>query len=68
MAHMNTYNLFCKKHGFIPGQSMVLQLMKVLNRWTEILDEGHAVDVIYCDFMKASDRAPHTRLLSKINS
>ena len=27
-----------------------------------------AVDVIYCDFMKAFDRVPHRRLLEKIRS
>ena len=42
---------------------MVLQLLKVLNKWTEILDMGGEVDVIYCDFMKAFDTVPHSRLL-----
>ena len=53
-----------KQFGFIIGRSTVLQLLKVLDRWTEILDQGGYVDVIYCDFMKAFDTVPHNRLIS----
>ena len=45
------------------GRSTVLQLLIVLDKWTEILDMGGCVDVIYCDFMKAFDTVPHSRLL-----
>lgn len=45
------------------GRSSVLQLIKVIDRWTQILDENKAVDIIYCDFMKAFDKVPHRRLL-----
>jgi hypothetical protein len=40
--------------------------LKVLDRWTEILDEGGCIDVAYCDFMKAFDKVPHRRLLHKL--
>ena len=30
------------------------------------MDEGEAVDVIYCDIMKAFDQVPHGRLLKKV--
>ena len=40
----------------------------VLDNWTEILDQGGVIDVIYCDFMKAFDKVPHRRLLNKIKS
>ena len=52
-----------KQFGFLMGRSTVLQLLKVLDKWTEILDMGGSVDVIYCDFMKAFDTVPHSRLL-----
>ena len=40
----------------------------VLDKWTEILDQGGVIDVIYCDFMKAFDKVPHNCLLHKIQS
>ena len=69
MKHMKTKKLFSRKQfGFLPGRSTVLQLIKVIDQWTQILDEGDAVDIIYCDFMKAFDKVPHRRLLAKISS
>ena len=44
----------------------MLQLLKVLDIWTEILDEGGSVDIVYCDFMKAFDKVPHRRLIHKV--
>ena len=52
-----------KQYGFLPGRSTVLQLLNVLDQWTEAIDNGFYVDVIYCDFMKAFDKVPHKRLL-----
>ena len=42
----------------------VLQLLKVIDRWTEIMDRGGVIDVIYCDFRKAFDTVPHNRLMN----
>ena len=65
--HMVKNNLFSpKQFGFISGRSTTLQLLHVLNIWTEILDQGGELDVIYCDFMKAFDKVPHLRLAHKI--
>ena len=53
IKHMNNQNLFCdKQYAFISVRSTVLQLLVVLDKWTEILDSGGSVDVIYmyCDF------------------
>jgi hypothetical protein len=59
--------LFSKKQfGFISGRSTVLQLLQVLDKWTEILDKGGCVDTIYCYFMKAFDKVPHLRLIHKL--
>ena len=56
-----------KQFGFIGGRSTVLQLLKCLDRWTDILDRGGVVDVVYCDFQKAFDTVPHKRLLHVLN-
>ena len=56
-------NLFSdKQYGFIKGRSTVLQLLKLLDDWTDKLEKGGQIDVIYTDFEKAFDRVPHYRL------
>ena len=60
-------NLFSNRHnGFIKGRSTVQQLLKVLDDWTEKLDNGGRIDVLYTDLEKAFDRVPHRRLLRKL--
>ena len=54
------------QHGFVMGRSCITQLLKVIDKWTEILDQGGVVDVIYLDFAKAFDTVPHQRLLVKL--
>ncbi|CAG2184497.1 unnamed protein product [Mytilus edulis] len=67
--HMNRYNLFSdRQFGFIGGRSTSLQLLKVLDHWTSILDRGGSIDAVYTDFMKAFDKVPHRRLINKLRS
>ena len=47
-----------QQHGFTKGRSCVTQLLDVMDAWTEILDEGGSIDIIYMDFMKAFDSVP----------
>ena len=54
--------------GFVSGRSVRRQLLSLLSHWTDILDSGHTIDVIYQDFKKAFDSVPHIRLLSKLHS
>jgi hypothetical protein len=69
MDHLERNDLITKhQHGFVSGRSCVTQLLEVLNAWTEVLDAGGSVDVIYTDFMKAFDTVPHRRLLSKLEA
>jgi hypothetical protein len=69
LNHMKSQNLFTKsQYGFISVRSTSLQLLEVLDKWTEALDNGHYVDCIYMDFQKAFDKVPHKRLLEKIKS
>ena len=68
LKHLKDNNILSnKQYGFLPGRSTVLQLLldqwTDLDQWTEAIDNGFYVDVIYCDFMKAFDKVPHKRLL-----
>ena len=47
---------------------MVLQLLHVFDKWTDIIDRGGTIVCIYMDFQKAFDKVPHKRMLSKIES
>ena len=56
-----------KQFGFLSGRSTVLQLLRVIDRWTEILDNGGVIDAIFCDFKKAFDTVPHNRLMDLLS-
>ena len=67
--HMKTNNLFSdKQYGFISGRSTSLQLLTVLDIWTDALERGLTLDIIYMDFRKAFDVVPHRRLVGKLKS
>ena len=51
-----------------PGRSCTTQLLEVMDKWTDILDNGGTLDVIYLDLAKAFDSVPHRRLLLKLQS
>ena len=53
-----------KQYCFLPGRSTTLQLLKVLDEWTEAVDRGKEVDVIYLNFRKAFDSVPHIQLIT----
>ena len=69
MNYMRQNNFFSdKQFGFISGRSTSLQLLTVLDKWSEAIDAGLSVDCIYMDFQKAFDTVPHRRLIGKLNS
>ena len=69
IQHMKANKLFSnKQYGFIAGRSTVLQLLEVIDKWSEALDEGLDLDCIYTDFQKAFDKVPHKRLIKKIEN
>ena len=69
MSHFVSNKLFSNRQfGFIKGRSVTLQLLQILDQWTESLEEGGQVDVIYTDLEKAFDKIPHKKLLSKLES
>ena len=67
MHHLVENHLLTQhQHGFIKGRSCVTQLLTVLDKWTEALDNCLNLDAIYLDFSKAFDSVPHQRLLMKL--
>ena len=48
IKHMKANKFFTdRQFGFISGRSTSLQLLNVLDRWTEEIDQGKSIDVIY---------------------
>lgn len=57
-----------EQHGFLPGRSVVTNLLDSANVWTKIVDRGQPLDIIYLDFSKAFDKVPHNFLIHKLNA
>ena len=57
-----------KQYGFLSGRSTCLQLLEVMDKWTEALDNGQMIDCIYMDYKKAFNTVPHKRLISKLKA
>jgi len=69
MTHLDTHDLIAdQQYGFRSGRSCQLQLLEALDKWSDHLDNGRHVDIIFLDFSKAFDTVPHRRLLSKLNA
>ena len=65
--HMQTNKLFSnKQHGFVPDRNCMTNLLTCLELWTDMMEKGLPIDIIYTDFAKAFDRVPHQRLLLKL--
>ena len=69
VKHVSDYDLLSKEqHGFTSGRSYMTNLLVTLEDITRSLDEGFSIDVIYLDYCKAFDTAPHRRLISKMKA
>jgi len=47
------------QHGFTEGRSCLTNLLESLEQWTQALDNGYGVDILYLDYRKAFDSVPH---------
>ena len=66
--HLTTNDLLNDaQHGFREGRSCLTNLLETLEQWTEIIDEGDAIDVAYLDFRKAFDLVSHEHLIYKLS-
>ena len=45
----------------------MLQLLIIVDKWTDLLDRVGVIDVIYCDFQKAFHTVQHNRLLDLLS-
>ena len=70
IKHMSANNLFTNhQHGFFLKRSCMSQLLTAMELlWTDGIQKGNLVDVIYVDFKKAFDKMPHERLLLKLKA
>ena len=69
MSFLMTNGLLSEQqHGFVRGRSCQTNILLCLERWTEILDGGNAVDVAYFDYAKAFDKVSHRLLLIKLQA
>ena len=53
--------------GFLKGRSTMLQLLHIMDEWTECLESGGQINAIYADFEKAFDKVSHKLLLHKLH-
>ena len=69
MQHLASNSLLNDhQYGFRPGRSCELQLLRILNDWTQCLDNKILVDILYLDYQKAFHKVPHQRLISKLQA
>ena len=69
IGYMKKNKFFSKKqYGFINGCSTTMQLLTVLDKWTEALDAGHSINCVYMDYAKAFDTVSHRRFIYKLST
>ena len=69
VEYLVSNNLFAEsQHGFVPNRDCMSNLLLALEDWTQAIELGYIVDLIYTDFNKAFDSVSHKRLLVKLES
>ena len=62
-SHEQKYVLLSKAIWLYLRKIHNVTINTVLEKWTEILDNGGSLDCVYLDFMKTFDKVPHHRIL-----
>ena len=63
---MDNQGIRPSQHGFMKGRSCLTNLISFYDKMTQLLDEGKAVDIVYLDFQKTFNTAPHRILIEKL--
>ena len=67
MKHLvNNELLTSSQHGFVAVKSCTTQLTERIDSWTNIIEKGRYLDVVYLDFAKAFNNVAHNRLIRKL--
>ena len=68
IEHLSRNNLISNEQfGFRNGRC-VLQLIDVMEDWSNYVENDESWDTVYLDFAKAFDSVPHERLLRKVSA
>ena len=69
VMHMSSNRIFAdEQHGSVPNRECMTNLLLAMEEWTEAMESGYDIDIIYTDFAKAFDSVPHKRLAVKLKS
>ena len=69
LTHLTENHLLSdKQYGFRSGRSCSLQLLNVMERWTQYVENHQSWDTVYLDLAKAFDKVAHQRLLRRLSS
>jgi len=67
VEHIEVNNLFSKhQHGFTKNRSCLTNLLETIEEWTEAIENGYGLDILFLDYQKAFDTVPHHRLMEKL--
>ena len=67
--HLHVNNILTSfQSGFTPGDATTNQLTFLYNTFSEALDSGKEVRVVFCDISEAFDRVWHNGLLCKLKA
>ena len=50
------------QRGFLPNRDCMSNLLLALKDWTQVIELGHSVDLIYTVFTKTFDSLSHKRI------
>ena len=69
MSYFASNDFFSNEQfGFRSKRSCETQLLKIIEHWSRVIEDGTSIDVIYLDFQKAFDKVPHRCLMTKLKA